>query len=200
MGKSVRNLVLISFMGSLSFLLMKISVPILPAAPFLKLDISDSVSFLAAIMMGPVAGVLVELLKNTIHYILDNSMTGVPIDQASNFTAGILFLLPAYYIYTKLNSKKGMLVGFSAGIVAMTVGMSVLNYFLFVPAYTWFLNAPAWESAALLQFILSAVVPFNLIKGAVVAGVSYILVTRLHTVIERNRASVPSSVEKSVKA
>lgn len=54
----------------------------------------------------------------------------------------------------------------------MAVSMSILNYLLFLPAYTWFLNAPALTGEALKTTVLAGILPFNFIKGIAVALVS----------------------------
>lgn len=57
--------------------------------------------------------------------------------------------------------------------------MSVLNYFIILPAYTWFLNQPAMSSSGMRQMIVAAILPFNLIKGIVVTVVFVALFSRL---------------------
>ena len=37
------------------------------------------------------------------------------------------------------------------GTITMAVIMSVLNYFIILPAYTWFLNSPAMSSDIMRQ-------------------------------------------------
>ena len=65
------------------------------------------------------------------------------------------------------------------GTITMTVIMSVLNYFIILPAYTWFLNSPAMSSDIMRQTIVTAILPFNVIKGIVVTIVFVALFSRL---------------------
>ena len=67
-------------------------------------------ALIAAITMGPVAGILVELMKNILDWIFSGAPTGVPVGHMANFATGILFILPAYYIYKKFTSVKGLVV------------------------------------------------------------------------------------------
>ncbi|MGO4076236.1 ECF transporter S component, partial [Staphylococcus aureus] len=77
-------------------------------------------------------------------------------DQVANFTAGVLFILPVAFIFKKIKSAKGIVWSMFLGTVLMTVMMSILNYFLFLPAYTWFLNAPQLSD--------------NMLKATITAG------------------------------
>ncbi len=61
----------------------------------------------------------------------------------------------------------------------MALIMSVLNYFIILPAYTWFLNSPAMSSGAMRQMIVTAILPFNLVKGIAVTVVFVALFSRL---------------------
>ena len=54
------------------------------------------------------AGILVEFFKNVLDYFMTGSETGVPVGHIANFICRILFILPTYYVYKKLKTKKGM--------------------------------------------------------------------------------------------
>ena len=101
--------------------------------------------------MGPVAGIAVELIKNILHWFLSGSPTGVPVGEIANFTTGVLFILPIYYIFNKFRTAKGLIAGLIAGTVSMAVGMSLLNYAVFLPMYTYFLNMPPVTGDALTR-------------------------------------------------
>ena len=58
--------------------------------------------------MGPVAGITVELIKNLLHWFFSGSPTGVPVGEIANFTTGVLFILPIYYIFNKFRTTKGL--------------------------------------------------------------------------------------------
>src|SRR5690554_5960515 len=130
---SVKTLVAIGMLSAIAYVLMLLKFPILPAASFLKLDFSDIPALIAALVFGPGAGILVEFLKNVLDYFMTGSETGVPVGHISNFIAGVLFIVPAYYIYQKLRTNKGMTFALIAATVIMSLIMSVLNYFVFLP-------------------------------------------------------------------
>lgn len=178
-SRKIRQTVTVSALSSIAYLLMMLNFPLPGLPPFLKIDFSEVPALLAAIVFGPVAGITVEAIKNILHYIIEGAMTGVPVDQVANFFAGLLFILPTSYFYKKVHSTKGLTIGLITGTITMTAMMSILNYYLFLPAYTFFLHAPAMSSTEVKSLIVAGIMPFNLIKGSVVALLFIILFAKL---------------------
>jgi riboflavin transporter len=184
---SVKALVSIGMLSSISYVLMLLNFPIPPFPNFLMIDFSDIPALIAALIFGPAAGVLVELFKNILDYFMTGSATGVPVGHIANFVAGILFVLPAYYIYTKLKSKKGMTLALVIATVIMSIVMSVLNYYVIMPAYTLFLNMPAMAAPELKTMIVTGILPFNIFKGLLISLVFMLLFSRMSTWISRQQ-------------
>ncbi|WP_017753463.1 ECF transporter S component [Calidifontibacillus oryziterrae] len=178
-SQKTRQTVTVAVLSSIAYLLMMLNFPLPGLPPFLKIDFSEVPALIAAIVFGPLAGVTVEAIKNILHYIIEGAMTGVPIDQAANFIAGLLFVLPVSYLYKKINSTKGLTFGLFVGTITMTFVMSVLNYFLILPAYTFFLNAPAMTTEEVKGMIVLGIMPFNLIKGITVALLFMLIFAKL---------------------
>lgn len=185
---SVKAMVSIAMLSSISYVLMLLNFPLPPFPNFLMIDFSDVPALIAALIFGPVAGILVELFKNILDYFMTGSGTGVPVGHAANFVAGVLFILPTYYLYKKLKTNKGMTFALAAGTVSMAVLMSVLNYYVFLPAYTFFLNMPAMSAPETKQFIIAGILPFNIVKGLLMSIVFMLLFTRMKTWIERQQS------------
>ncbi|KAA9026164.1 ECF transporter S component [Niallia endozanthoxylica] len=184
MGKGqnkVRALVSIAMLSSIAYVLMLVNFPIPPFPNFLKIDFSDIPALIGALIFGPMAGILVELLKNVLDYFMTGSETGVPVGHMANFIAGILFILPTYYIYNKMKSKKGMTFALIIGSILMSGIMSILNYYIILPAYTFFLNWPAMSGTEIRQYIVAGILPFNLIKGLAMSLVFMLLFTKMGT-------------------
>ena len=124
---SVKVLVGIGMMSSLSYVLMLLNFPLPPFPNFLMVDFSEIPVLIAASIYGPAAAVVVELLKNVLDYFMTGSATGVPVGHVANFVAGLLFVLPTYYIYAHLKTKKGLTIGLVSATLIMSVLMSILN-------------------------------------------------------------------------
>lgn len=185
---NVKALVSIGMLSSIGFVLMLLNFPLPPFPKFLMVDFSDIPALIAALIFGPVAGILVEFFKNLLDYIFSSSDTGIPVGHLSNFIAGILFIVPTYFIYEKLKTKKGMTYALVAGTLIMAIVMSVLNYFVFLPLYTLFMGFPAMTGAETRQMIVAGILPFNIVKGIIISIVFILLFSRMSTWIGKHRA------------
>lgn len=184
----VKRLVVISMLSSIAFVLMLLNFPFPGSASgYLKIDFSDIPAIIAILIYGPGAGIAVEALKNLLHYLIHGSMSGVPVDQVANFTAGVLFILPVAFIFKKIKSARGLAWSMILGTLLMTVMMSILNYFLFLPAYTWFLNAPVLSDHVLKATITAGILPFNLIKGIIITIVFSFIFVKMRPWFENKR-------------
>ncbi|HWI46598.1 MAG TPA: ECF transporter S component [Rummeliibacillus sp.] len=183
----LQKMVSIGMLSSISFVLMIFNFPLPPFPSFLEVDFSDVPAIMAAITMGPVAGILVEFIKNILNWFYVGSPTGVPVGQIANFTTGILFIMPVYFIYKRLSTATGLTTGLVIGTLTMAVGMSVLNYFLFMPMYNYFLNVPTETGVALRNSIVAGVLPFNVIKGIIITAIMLLLFSSLKKWIVKQR-------------
>ncbi|WML25744.1 ECF transporter S component [Neobacillus sp. OS1-33] len=178
---NVRAYVSIGMLSSIAFLLMLIQFP-LPLFPnFLFVDFSDIPALIAALIFGPIAGVLVELFKNILNYIQTGSFTGIPVGHIANFAAGIVFILPTYYIYNRLKTRKGMTLALISGTVTMAVIMSILNYLIILPAYTLLMGFPDMRN-----LVVPAILPFNILKGVMMSAIFMLLFIRMQAWINKN--------------
>ncbi|WHY60543.1 ECF transporter S component [Cytobacillus firmus] len=182
---NIKSMVAIGMLSSISYVLMLLNFPIPPFPQFLLIDFSDIPALIAALIFGPAAGILVELIKNILDYFMTGSATGVPVGHIANFAAGILFVLPTYYVYSKLKTKKGMTFGLVIGTMVMAVIMSVLNYVVILPAYTFFLNFPAMSAPEMRTMIVTGILPFNILKGIIISIVFMLIFTRMRTWVEK---------------
>ena len=94
----IQKLVTIGMLGAIGYVLMMMNFPFPGFPPFLQIDFSDIPALIGAIIFGPIAGILVELLKNILDYIMTASDTGIPIGHFANFIGGVAFILPAYFV------------------------------------------------------------------------------------------------------
>lgn len=152
---------------------LEFPLPIFPA--FLKLDFSDLVPLIGALAMGPLAGVLIELVKCLIHLI--NSTTG-GVGDLANFIVGAAYVWAAGFFYQRHRTKGGAIAGLCLGTLTMIVAGAVVNYCVTIPLYGlvmgWSEEMIVGMGAAILPaihdrltLILFAFCPFNLLKGVV---------------------------------
>ncbi|CDQ21374.1 Riboflavin transporter FmnP [Halobacillus karajensis] len=177
------KLIILALFGTISMVLMLLNFP-LPLLPqYLKVDFSDVPALLAAILFTPAAGVVVEGVKNGIYLIYTGAAD--PIGVVANFFAGILFVFPAAVIYHKFRSVKSLITGLFLSSILMAVVMSVLNYFLILPAYSWFMGWESMSAQVKWVTILAGILPFNLIKGIVASALFVLLFGKMKAWIEQ---------------
>lgn len=176
----VKVMVSIGMLSSIAYLLMLLNFP-LPFFPnFLFVDFSDIPPLIAALIFGPIAGILVELIKNILNYIVTGSPTGIPVGHIANFLAGIFFILPTYYLYSRLKTRKGMTLALIAGTFTMAVMMSILNYFFILPFYTALLKFPDMRN-----LVVPSILPFNILKGVMMSAIFMLLFIRMQAWIHK---------------
>ncbi|MEH7501124.1 ECF transporter S component [Neobacillus drentensis] len=177
---NVRAYVSIGMLSSIAYLLMLLNFP-LPLFPnFLFVDFSDIPALIATLIFGPIAGILVEFFKNVLNYIATGSQTGIPVGHIANFVAGIVFILPTYFVYNRLKTRKGMTLALIAGTAIMAVMMSILNYFFILPAYTVLMGFPDMRN-----LVVPAILPFNILKGVMMSAIFMLLFIRMQAWINK---------------
>ncbi|WP_010647299.1 ECF transporter S component [Oceanobacillus massiliensis] len=179
------KLIILALLGTISLVLFFINFP-LPFLPaYLKIDFSDVPALMAALIFSPFAGVIVVGVKNILYLAVSGA--GDPIGVLANFLAGVMFVLPVSVLYHKFKGVKSIVTGLVAGTIIMAIGMSVLNYFFILPAYSWFMG---WEmtDAVIWTSVFVGVLPFNIIKGIVVALLFVPIFIKMRSWIEKQQA------------
>src|SRR5690625_3895701 len=160
------KLVVLSLLAAVSLILFFISFPLPMLPPYLKVDFSDVPALLAGLIFSPLAGLLVVFLKNLLYFVASGASD--PIGVAANFIAGSLFVFPVAYLYHRYNGVKSIVSGLVIGTVVMAIVMSVLNYFIILPAYSLLIGMEMNETNKWIS-VVGGVLPFNFIKGIIVS-------------------------------
>lgn len=179
----LRSFVTVGMLSGISFILMMLNFP-LPWFPvFLQIDFSDVPALIAAITMGPVAGILVELIKNILDWLFTGAPEGIPVGHMANFATGVLFILPAYYIFKKFPTAKGLISGLVVSTIVMSVGMAALNYVAFLPMYTYLLGF----EYDMYETVVLGILPFNIVKGIMMLIIVAMIYRTMHVWIDNQR-------------
>ena len=176
---------------------VEFSIPLIPS--FVKLDISDLPALLGTFSLGPVYGVVIQLVKNLLHLPFGSS---AGVGELSNFILGAVFVLCAGLVYRKHKSRKGALIGAMLGAVLMAVVSVPSNYFFVYPAYVKVYGMPleaiigAYQaipgtiaefpsSNALLNCLLVFNVPFTFCKGLLDVGLCFLIYKPLSPLLHK---------------
>ena len=95
----------IALFSSVATLLMFFEFPILFLPQFYKMDFSEVVTLISGFMLGPISGVIVELLKNILKILFKGTSTA-GVGELSNFLIGCSFVLPSSIFYKRNRTKK----------------------------------------------------------------------------------------------
>lgn len=191
---SIRSLTIIAMLSAIAFVLMYFEIPLWFAPYFYELDFSEVPVLIGAFALGPIAGIIIELVKILLNIVLKGTDTA-GIGEIANFLIGCSLVVPAVLIYQKKKSKKSAIVGLVSGTICMVIIGSILNAYVLLPVFAYFYGAPL-ESLVeigtkvnpsitnLSTFVLYAVAPFNLLKGTVVSIITILLYKRLSVIIK----------------
>lgn len=170
---------------------LEIPLPLMP--PFLKFDFSEVPVLIGTFALGPIYGVVIELLKNLIHLTVTNTMG---IGELSNFITGALYVGCAGMIYYKHRTRKGAVCAMVIGTLALAIIAVPVNAFVTLPLYGSVMNfsmdAIIGMSAAVnpkidsqLSLLLLAFVPFNLFKGLIVSAITFVVYKPISKIINK---------------
>ncbi len=190
---SVKRVAFIGMFSAISAVLMFLEFP-LPFAPaFYKLDFSEVPVMIGSFALGPLSGVLIELIKILIKFVIKGTQTA-GVGELANFIIGVSFVLPASIYYRNGKTKKRALIGMAIGGAAMIVVGCLVNAFVLLPTYAAAFGMPmdtlismgtAVNSAvnSVLTFAVLCVAPFNLVKALIVSFITFILYKRISVLI-----------------
>ena len=160
-----RKLALIGVFASLSFAVMFVEFPIIPAASFLKYDPSEVFALLGAVNFGLGGGILVVVMKDLLFYF---AKSGDIVGILMNVAAGVFFIIPAWVLWRRSKVLAGVV-----SVSVVSAAMIGLNAFV-VPLY---FKAPF---SLFLEFI-----PWIALFNAVKFTVNFVLTVFLNRYVER---------------
>ena len=187
----------VAIFSALATVLHMLDLPLAFIAPaFYEIDFSEIPVLICAFYMGPVSGVVCELLKIILKLLLKGTSTAFVGDFA-NFFVGCAMVLPAAVIYHRKKGKKTAIIGLVAGTVVMAAVGSAFNAFYLIPKFSQLFGIPLEVIVGMGADInsrinsvgtlaLFCVVPFNIVKGVVVSFLTLLLYKRVEKVFFRD--------------
>lgn len=186
----------IGMLGAIAVVLMLFEIP-LPFAPsFYEIDFSEVPVLIGCFTMGPMAGVLIELIKIILNLCINGSVTA-GVGELANFVIGCALVLPAAFIYKRKKTKKAAIIGLVTGTLFMTISGCFINAYVMLPTYAKAFGMPIealveMGSAVntsitdLFTFVMFAVVPFNLLKGVLVSIIVLLIYKKISPILKMN--------------
>jgi len=185
-----RRITIVSICAAIAAVLHMLDFPLLFLAPeFYKLDFSELPVMLCGFYLGPSAAVACEAVKILLKLLLKGTSTAFVGDFA-NFVVGCSLVLPAVTVYHIKKTRACALWGLLVGTAVLTVFGSAFNAVYLLPKFSQLFGLPldtivAMGSAindnihSVSTFVLLAVAPLNLLKGAAISLLTLLLYKRV---------------------
>ena len=133
--RSTRGITTIATLGAIAGMLMLFEIPLWFAPFFYQIDLSEVPVMIGAFALGPLAGILIELVKIIIKLVIIPTKTGF-VGELANFILGYTFVVPAALIYKLKKTKKSAYVGLGVGTLFLAVAGSFVNAYILLPLYS----------------------------------------------------------------
>ena len=170
---------------------IEFSIPIMPA--FIKLAVSELPALIASFAYGPVAGIVVCLIKNLIK--LPSTSTAA-VGELFNFVMGALFVGVAGMVYRFKKTRSGAILGAVLGALVMAIVSVPYNYFIVYPAYVVMYHLPLDAIIGMYQAINPNVngllncllvfnVPFTFCKGMIDVALCFLIYKPLSPLLRK---------------
>ncbi|MFR0558483.1 ECF transporter S component [Pseudoscardovia radai] len=152
---STRRIAVYALFVAVALALSFISVPLMPAAPFLQYDPSGIVALIAGFAFGPSAAAIVTVLTWLPH-LFTNPFGAI---MAILVTGGAS--IPAAIVYKRRRTFTGAVIGLLLGDV-IAIALAIVGNLIITPLYS-----PGITVTDVIGMIVPFLLPFNLLKMAI---------------------------------
>ena len=152
----VKTLTSLGMLTALAYVVMILSKSLPQVSGFLQMDLKDTVICIGGFLYGPLSAAVISIVVAVVE-MFTWSDTGI-IGCIMNVLATCAFCCTATFVYKKLHTRKGAVIGLALGTVCLTVVMLLWNY-LITPIYM------GMDRAVVAAMLPTVFLPFNLVKG-----------------------------------
>ena len=203
----IRRITVTAILTAMAFILMYLEVPLPFMPPFLKFDFSEIPVLVGAFALGPVWGIVIELLKNLIHLPFSHTMG---IGELSNFILSLAYALPAVLYYRRHRTKKGAIIGLAIGTVIEVIMGVLTNLYLIFPLYINLYDM-SWDAIVSMcsavnpwirdvpTMMAFSVVPFNILSRGIVSVITVLVYKKISVPLKKMIQDDKKSEKKQEK-
>lgn len=186
-NQKLRRIAMVAVFGAMAYVLMLlIHIPV----SFLTLDLKDALITLCGLYFGPLSALALSLLVPLLEFATVSG-TGV-YGLIMNVLGTAAFSLPVSLIYKYQKNLSGAVLGLFASIFTMTGVMLLANLWI-TPYYM------GVTTAAVVTMIPTLLLPFNLVKAVLNAGIVLLLYKQLSKAL-RHAGFLPRSAGEAAPA
>lgn len=149
----------------------------IPLILFLKYDPKDVIIVIGGLIFGPLTSFVITMIVSMVQ-MFTISGTGI-LGCIMNIISSCSFACTAAFIYKRKHKLSGALLGLFCGWGCQVVVMTLWNY-LIAPIYM------GYPRKAIVELLIPAFIPFNLIKGGMNAAITMLLYKPVVTTLRRS--------------
>jgi riboflavin transporter FmnP len=180
----VKTVTSLAMLTAIAYVVMVLSKALPQVSGFLQLDLKDTVICIGGFVFGPVSAAVISIVVATVE-MFTVSDTGI-IGWIMNVLATCAFCCTASFVYKKVHTKKGAIIGLTLGVAVLTAVMLLWNY-LITPLYM-----PGATREMVAAMLPTVFLPFNLVKGGLNMAVILLLYKPVVTALRKAKL-VPQS-------
>ena len=180
---NTRKLAIVAVLSALSFLLMLYEIPLI--TEFLKLDISIIPILLALVVLDLKSSLAVLMIRSVLKLALNNNGVGTLIGLPMNILAVAVFVCAFSLLWKKRKSLFDYVKASLVATLGLTITMIILNVIYAVPLFARFAGFDIYKTYGLSKYLLTMIVPFNLLEGVIWALVFWLIYKLLQPVLKR---------------
>ena len=194
----VRMIARVAIFGAMSSILylvpiFKLKLPFFPS--FLELHFDEVPAFIAGFAYGPLTGVLVIVIRTAMKFVFYGVPETLGVGELTDLILSSIYVFIACFIYQKKRNLKGVAIGFTVATIVQVFVAMVLNVYVMIPFYATVMGFPIPSLLKMMQaavpaitdaewsYAFLAVLPFNLLKDAIVIILTFVLYRSLHVLL-----------------
>lgn len=187
---NTKVMVSMAMLTAIAYIVMLMSKLMPSVYGFLDFDFKDVVICISGFTFGPMSAAIISIVVALIEMI-SISTTG-PWGFLMNALATCSFCCTASFVYKKIHTKKGAVLGLSLGVVCLVAVMLLWNY-LITPIYQ------GMPREAIVELLLPVFLPFNLAKGGMNMAATLLLYAPVVTALRKAGVVPPSQNSQGKK-
>lgn len=150
-------------------------MPLVPTVTWLTYDPKDIIIVIGGFIYGPMTAFLMSGICSVLEIMFKG---GTILDILMNMISTCSFACVAAAIYKHQHTKKGAMLGLLAGVILTVINMAIWNYIV-TPIYY------GMPREAVVALMLPGIIPFNLLKAGLNAGITLFLYKSIVTILRQ---------------
>ena len=173
---NVKTITSLAMLTAMAYVVMLLSKALPQVSGFLQMDLKDTVICIGGFVFGPLAAAIISIVVAVVE-MFTYSDTGI-IGCIMNVLATVSFCCTASFVYKRIHTRKGAIIGLALGVIALTAVMVLWNY-LITPIY---MKIPRDVVVTMLPTVF---LPFNLVKGGLNMAIILLLYKPVVTALRK---------------